>query len=213
MDLVVMTCDAYQDTWEAFFRLKDKYWANCPYDTYVITETIDCPYANTIKTTGAWTKRLREALEQLDSEHIIFMLDDFFLRSKVDQDRIDTIIKHFKDDTAVFNFELRSFLPCHEDGLIGFKRRKNKTSYLNSCQPSIHHRLKLIERLQKDQNPQEWECELVDSKYNFYVNSGNYIIDIGYRHQPLEIGWGITRGKLTDECKRFLAKEGFDIEW
>jgi hypothetical protein len=39
-------------------------------------------------------------------------------------------------------------------------------------------------------------------------NTKEYIIDVGYRHQPIEKGgWGITRGKVSQECLDFLKTE------
>ncbi|MDY0198946.1 MAG: glycosyltransferase family A protein, partial [Tenuifilaceae bacterium] len=210
MDLVVMTCDAYQDTWEAFFKLKDKYW-DCKYDTYLVTETKDCPYSKTIKTTGAWTKRLREALEQLDNEYVIFMLDDFFLRSKVDQERIDGIIKHFDSNTAVFNTERYNLSKTTEKSVYGFKNRQNKQMYLCSCQPSIWNREKLISLLQQDMTPWEWETQILDSEYKFYINKGDTIFDIGYYEDKKP--WAIVQGKWATECRELFKKEKIKVDF
>ena len=105
-DVLVLSCDSYSDTWKIFYDLKSKYWKDCPYDTYLVTETKDCDYFKTIKTTGAWTKRVREALIKLDSDFILVMLDDFFIRDYVDQERIDNLINYFDNDIAEFNVDL-----------------------------------------------------------------------------------------------------------
>ena len=100
-------------------------------------------------------------------------------------------------------------LPCDNVSYNGFKLRKNKTMYLNSCQPSIHDRLKLIERLSENKTPQEWELALIDSPYEFYVNDDKPIINIGYDHS---LNWGISRGKITKECLQFLKSENIDTK-
>ena len=208
ISLLVLSCDGYSDTWDIFFTLKDRYWANCPYETYLLTESKSYDKCKTICKTGEWTKRLREALQELDTDYVLITLDDFFIRDYVDQERINRI--KFDNDTAVYNFEQAYTLPVHNSVDDGFKLRKNKTPYLNSCQPSIHNRLKLIERLQKDQNPWQWELSLVDSEYKFYVNASHLIMDIGYYDHKQ---WSIKQGKWCREIIPFFEKEGIKIDY
>ena len=128
----------------------------------------------------------------------------YIWKNKNKSDRINKI--KLSEDTICYNFEKE-----YRDPALKLKEwdiQKNNQVYLNSCQPTIWSREKLIERLQEDKNPQEWETTKVDSPYIHYINNQDYIIDIGYRHQPLNTGWGITRGKLTEECKKFLESEG-----
>lgn len=211
LSVVVMSCDGYDDLWETFFTLKERYWGNCPYETYLITETKDSKYAKTIKTQGEWTARLRQALEKIDTEYVLFMLDDFFIREYVDQERIDKVLNSFKSDIATFNFERAFDTRVQEEAIEGFKLRFNKDSYLNNCQPSIHNRKKFIERLQEDMNAWEWETKTLDSPYKFFINCEEWIIDIGHRRK--REGFGITRGKWTEECIEFLNEEKIDIDF
>ena len=209
--VLVMTCDNYSDTWKPFLKLKNKYWKGCPYDTYFCTETKTVPFNKTIKTQGSWTSRLRQSLEQLDSKYVILLLDDFFIRSKVDQDRIDSIIESYKPDTAVYNLERLYNIPKNKSYLNGFIERENKEPYLNSCQPSIHNRLKLIERLQDDQNAWEWEYTQVDSKDKFYINTEDLIFDIGYYEDKKP--WGIVQGKWSRNAQELFKKENIEVDY
>lgn len=209
VDLLVLSCDQYEDCWELFYKLKNKYW-DCPYETYLVTETKQ--YGNTININNpSWTYRFREALKQLTSDYVIVMLDDFFIRDKVDQERIEYCISQMNDDIAVFNFE-KKYRNCENSALTGFERQFNNQVYLQSAQPSLWNKKALLSRLQNNQNPWEWETEVVRDKYIYYINTGDFIIDIGYRHQPLNEGFGITRGKITEECKIFLKSEGLFYE-
>lgn len=210
VSVLIMSCDGYSDLWQPFYELYKKYW-NPPYKTYLCNETKDCEYFETIKTQGEWTTRLRKALEQIDSEYVLLMLDDFFIREYVDQERITRVLADFKTDTAVYNFEKVFDTKTQNEETEGFKQRINKDSYLNSCQPSIHNRKKLLERLQEDMNAWQWETKTVDSPYKFYINCEEWIIDVGHRRK--REGFGITRGKWTEECIEFLKKEKVDIDF
>lgn len=203
MKIIVMSCDKYKVCWKPFFTLLNKYWKNHP-SALLVCENELCPYCETINIpSNSWTKRLREALKGIKDEEVLLMLDDFFIRRPVDVDRINKI--KLSDETICYNFEKNYREPALK--LKEWDIQKNNQVYLNSCQPSIWNREKLIERLQEDKNPQEWETTKIDSPYIHFINNQDYIIDIGYRHQPLNIGWGITRGKLTKECKEFLESE------
>lgn len=206
--ILIFSCDNFSDTWEPFFTLKDKYWADCPYKTYIVTETKRCSQAKTLKATGSWTQRIKKALTKIDTEYVITMCDDFFIRSKVDQARIEYCISKFDDKTAVFNFEkaYNSTIKCDVDG---FGLRENNQVYLCSCQPSIWNRTKLIELLDKDMTAWEWELQVLNSQYKHYINTGETIIDIGYNRAP----FSITQGKWCIEIVPFFDKEGIKIDY
>lgn len=208
--LVINSCDSYSSCWNPFFTLLEKYYPNHP-KTYLICENKKCDYCETINIKNQiWTERYKKALEQIKEKYVLTMLDDFFIREYVDEERIINILTYFKPNIACFNFEDKYILPCENVSYNGFKLRKNNTLYLNSCQPSIHDRLKLIERLSENKTPQEWELALIDSPYEFYVNDDKPIINIGYDHT---LNWGISRGKITKECLQFLKSENIDTKY
>ena len=208
MKILVLSCDKYEPCWKPFFTLLDKYYPNHP-EAYLLCETKKCDYSKTINVDSEnWCERFRKALEQIEDDYVLVMLDDFFIRKPVDTKRINEI--QFDNDTAVYNFELEYREP--KQRLEEWDIQKNNQVYLNSCQPSIWNRKILMQRLQTNKTPQEWELTKIDSPYKHFINNKDFIIDIGYRHQPLEIGWGITRGKIAKECLEFLESEGLADE-
>lgn len=207
--LLIMSSDNYEDCWQPFIKLKKKYWNDCPYDMYFCTETKTVPFIKTIKTQGAWTKRYREALQQINSKYVITMLDDFFIREKVDQKRIDYILENFDEDTIMYNFEIVE-RPTLSSDKVGFDLQKNNQNYLNICHSAFWDREKLLERLKDDEDAWTWELKKIDSPYKHYVNNSNKIINIGQDYGKL---FGIARGKWTIEAYRFLKQEGFNIDF
>lgn len=203
MRMVVLSCDKYEPCWKPFFTLLEKYYPHHP-EVYLITETKQCPYCKTINiNSNIWTERFREGLKQIDDNQVLVMLDDFFIRGPVDEKRINNITMF--DNTACYNFELEYREPAER--LEGWDIQKNNQVYLTSTQPSLWRKDCLISLLKYDMSPWEFETQVINSPYVFYINNKDYIIDIGYRHQPLSVGWGITRGHMTEECKEFLIKE------
>lgn len=210
VSVLVMSCDAYEDIWEPFYTLFNKYW-KCPYKVYFGTETKDNKHFTTIKTQGSWTARVRQTLEQIDTKYVIFLLDDFFLRNPVRQGIIDSAITQFDDNTAVFNFELNKDTKTIESPLNGFRTRLNNQVYLCSCQPSLWDRKKLISLLQKDMNAWEWETQIIDSPYKFNINVRELVFDIGYYAERKS--WGIVQGKWAIECIDLFKKEKINVDF
>ena len=69
---------------------------------------------------------------------------------------------------------------------------------------------KLIDVLKGEYTP--WEVEEIgdNCNYDFYINSGDYIIDYGY------VTWkpaGLFKGKWCPEIVDFFAKEKIDIDY
>lgn len=210
VSVLIMTCDGYSDLLEPFNTLYKRYWKH-PYKTYIGTEEKDCEYFEAIKTKGSWTARVRQTLEKIDSDYVIFLLDDFFFHKKVNQERIEVLIPQFKDNTAVFNFELNKDTKTEENALNGFKKRLNKQMYLCSCQPSIWNRKILIELLQQDMNPWQWETQVLDSKYDFYINTTDLIFDIGYYEERKS--WCVVQGKWAVECRSLFKRENIEVDF
>ena len=210
LDVVIMSCDSYDDCWQPFSTLYNKYFPN-NYKTYIVTETKDCEYFDTIKKTGAWTKRLREALQELNSDYVLLLLDDYFIHSKVYNTKIEECLTAIKETNAIaYNFEMK-YRQC-----VGLNNsydiQLNNQVYLNSTQPSIWNRQRLIERLNKDQNAWEWELTRIDSEFIHLINNTNEkIIDIGYdlTHRP----WGIVQGKWSKETKDLFDKEMIEVDY
>lgn len=202
--ILVLSCDKYEPCWRAFFKLLDKYWKGHP-KVYLVTERKKCKHCETINIdSDVWSERFIGALREIKEDYVLTMLDDFFIRDYVNVDRINEI--KFTDDIMCYNFELEYREPALR--LNDWDIQKNNQVYLNSCQPTLWNKKLLMQRLYNSLNPQEWELQNIDSKYIHFINNRDFIIDIGYRHQDLSVGWGITRGKLSRECKEFLEKEG-----
>lgn len=207
--VVVLSCDKYSEYWSNFFKLKKKYWKDCPYPTYLVTETKKTRSAKTINVDSPiWTKRFREALKQIPEDYVIVLLEDYFIRQPVDQTRINSVVDFIEHqpNVTVFNFEqnYRGAEDIFYD-IPGWKKQKNHQVYLNSTQPSLWNKALLLRSLKEDQDPWSWELTKVDSPQDYLINTGDLIIDNGYRYgQP----FGVVKGKMSDECTSFLRSEG-----
>src|ERR1035437_2365050 len=86
--VVVSSCDAYSDAWEPFFKLFFKYWPDCPFPIYLISEHKLYKHLKVnsilLGVDKKWATNMKLALNQIDSSFIIYMQEDYLLTRRVD---------------------------------------------------------------------------------------------------------------------------------
>lgn len=212
MKILVLSCDKNQDTFEAFHHCMEKYYPGHPEVIYA-TETIENPHYRTIshnEPIERWTKRIRETLNEIDDNQILIMIDDCFIRKEVDVKRIDYARKHLKGNIAMFNFEKTFDSEDEETTLKGFKKRRHGSNYEVSIMCGLWDKEKLIQVLEGEYNPWQVEGRQNNCGYDYYINSGDYIIDWGY---ITFIFTGICKGKWCRNVIPFFEKEGIKIDY
>lgn len=212
MKILVLSCDKNEDLFEPFRHCIEKYWKNHPKIIYA-TETKQNPYYKTISKNfplNNWTIRIRETLKEINDDQILVMIDDCFIRNKVDEGRIKYACDNLKGNIAMFNFE-KSFDDNDEETTIkGFKKRQHGSPYEVSIMCGLWNKEKLINVLQGEHNPWEVEGEQNNCGYDYYINSGDYIIDWGYE---TFIFTGICKGKWCRNVVPFFEKEKIKIDY
>lgn len=212
MKVIVMSCSINWVLFEPFHHCMEKYWPSHPEVIYY-TDGIINPYYRTIAIPhdlNHWTTGLREFLRQIDDDKVLLMIDDCFIRKPVDTARIEEAEVEISGNIACMNFELSWDDRDEPTALPGWKKRKHGAAYEVSLMCGIWQKDKLMDVVSRDCDP--WTIELdQDSKgYDYYINSGWYIIDWGYRtFQPC----GVQKGSWTAECIRFLESEGLNIQY
>ena len=212
MTILVLSCDKNEDIFEAFYKCTEKYYPNHP-EIIFATETVKNPYYKTICKNyplDLWSKRIRETLKEIKDDKILILIDDCFIRQPVDEKRIKYVEENLKGNIAMFNFE-KSFdgndLPSkYED----FKIRNPKGIAITSIMCGMWQKDKLMDILNITCQPWEIERLNIPHDYEFYINSGDYIIDYGYMFPK---PFSLCRGKWCKEVIPFLEKENIKIDY
>lgn len=212
MKIFVCSCDKNKDIFYAFHHCMEKYWPDHPEVIYK-TETIQNPYYKTISVKCdilKWTKGIRKALSEIDDDKILLIIDDCFIRRPVDILRIDYAIEHLTGNIACFNFE-KSFDPLDEEtDLIGFKKRKHGSEYEVSLMCGLWDKNKLLKVIKPDSNPWDVEYNQNNCGFDYYINSGDYIIDWGYKTwNPT----GLVKGEWCKNIIPFFESEGIEMDY
>ena len=93
--IYVSSPDSYSDIFKVFLKCYKKYWADCPYEFVLSTNSLCYEGIRTLrnyKQNDTWTERTIAALKQIDSEYILLMNDDFFITDYVDSAKIEHIL-------------------------------------------------------------------------------------------------------------------------
>ncbi len=225
--ILVNSCDKYEDAWEPFFRLLKIHWPECgDYKIVLSTESkvYNCDFLD-VKTinpplslkNSSWSARLNNALEQIDTEYILFFLEDFFLLEKVQTDIFKKALEIIESDQEIglitfkttdlismFSgktdyekcfYEVRRNIPDRTNVLIGLWRKKY-----------------YLDLLYGEENPWEYERNSnIRSKfagYKVYTQSYDCSFPTFQYCMNPKSGYGITQGKWLCKNKELFESNG-----
>jgi hypothetical protein len=85
--LVIFSCDKYRDLWGPCLALHRRYWPDCPYPTFLVSETVPVEDPRVRPILGGagltWSEIALNALGTLPHRDVLFMIEDFFLTRPV----------------------------------------------------------------------------------------------------------------------------------
>ncbi len=227
LTILVNTCDAYCDLWEPFFFLLKKYWNPQKYHIILNTETkdfqyeglnIECVHSNPIWPYG---KRIKKALLHVKTEYVLVLLDDFFIRTHVNEDRLCEIINWMENDTKIvyFNCDVnRLYANWDQDTYPGFRRIPPANDYTLNLQAAIWRTKKFKSYWLPNVTPWEWETKcnvLTYTRKNdkFYTCIEPKFMFLKYGHEQYGDIWGVYRGKwVLEDILPFFQNEGILID-
>lgn len=159
--LLVSSCDGYSDLWRPYFNLIASYWPDCPFSKALITEAL-CPPLPGVSCLGLgrgrdWSSLLLDALSRIETPYVLFTLEDFFLRSAVDNNRMVRLLQDCLNDNLAM---LRLVPRPGPDGLVAGKEYGEVPAgapYRVSTQAAFWKREVLIKLLRAGESAWEFE--------------------------------------------------------
>ncbi|HET7640689.1 MAG TPA: hypothetical protein VFK47_18415, partial [Ktedonobacteraceae bacterium] len=134
--LLVLSCDAYKDLWLPFFNQFNTHWADCPYPQYLGVGGMNFSHGGvTALHSNAgrdWSQCFLDYLQQIDTEYVLVMLDDFFLRRKVESRLVTHCLDFAINKQAVQVRLIPRPGPTH--GIPG-------EELIGACAPSLRYRV------------------------------------------------------------------------
>ena len=220
--MLICSCDKNKEIWNPFFSLLNKYWIDRPTECFILAETLISSEKNvkTILRTGAWTNRLLFALEKIETEYVILMLDDFFIMKPVRVEEINRV-RHIMDkneNIAVFYFKHIS----RQSGEVAYENYLEMDSslkYIVNFQAGIWRTKALKSLIEKNKSP--WDIEenanpKIKGNWLFYcANEGSYTNcdnDVIPYLWAIRSGYGVCKGKILWNNKKLFKKNGIKFK-
>jgi hypothetical protein len=182
--ILINTCDKFEDCWNPFFKLFKLYWPDCSGIIYLNTEYKDYSYPglNIIPVKGCvkhqiphnkratWSQCLKWALEEMDTDIVLYMQEDYFLNGKVDS----VMFNHFLEI-----IDSHKEIPCIQLTNGGFPEvLPSETNHLSygdtnhyayvSCQASLWRKNVLKSLIREYESA--WNFEWYGSQRAKYLN-------------------------------------------
>ena len=157
LSIVYFTCYTYKNLWNAFLENKKKYLGNkikmyfcvdenkdnISFDKESNIEIITYNEKSSFRSSGNFLKRLIHSLNNINSEYIIYYVDDMFLTNYVDTSKISKILITLKNNNNIKLIKLSNKSQPYTGGefedndIIYNRANKNCDDYLMNLQPTM----------------------------------------------------------------------------
>ncbi len=226
--LVVSSCDKYADAWYPYFALIKKYWKGCPQKIALITETksfscegLDIKVYNNQRENETWSERLYNCLKDIDTDYIIFSLEDFFLLGAVDDEAIERCYQWMEEDQNIAVCRLcssndKKLLKTDKYG--DFRIADASVGYRLDTQVALWRKQSLMDFIDIKEDPWQFEIKGTEraksSNKTFLWHYRESLDTIENRVFPYQIfqqyGYGIAWGCWLWNNKKWFLENGID---
>lgn len=190
--ILVISCEDYSDLWPPFVYCFQKYWPKCKWPVDIITDASDFKEIKgfQIKSYGKslpWSDVLKKALESIDENFVLLMLEDFLLKSTINNSDLNEIITLIR----INNINMFRLIPRPAPSKIKNKKYGEiapNEKWRVSTQAAIWNKEILLKILKSNESP--WDFEINGTrranKYSAFFGTKNHIIK--YYHHDVQRG-------------------------
>jgi len=212
--------DSYADTWDVFFKLFFKYWPDCPFPVYLISESkkfLDERIINlNIKENDfdvwdkQWASRIKQALAEINIPYFIFFHTDYLLEQKVNTEKILNFLK-IADENNIGCIRLFPSPPSKEkwNGSKELGLILKTDDYSVSLQVSLWKRSVFENILESNWSPVD--MEILGSKKSFIIQE--LFLGMFKSNPAISYKNGIKKGIWLFDSVKLLKKEGVSIKF
>ncbi len=215
--IMITSCDAYQECWKPIIYSLEKYWPDCEFPRYIVTNSKEEKLPNTtfIKVgddNHSWCNLARLGMEAIPEDYVIYFQDDYWVNKKVNNEIIKEHVKYFSENHL-------DFLKIYDD----IPRDKYRIGSSDYCEnpPNIRYsintaiaiwRKSSISKLMiQDWSGWEFERKIIPyiAAHKIKIKSqtlhSSVVKDKGINTIP---GNAIVRGVWTKSAEAFLKENG-----
>jgi hypothetical protein len=211
LPVLVVSCDRYADLWRPFFQLFWRRWPDCAGPVHLGTnfEGYDDPRVQTLRVGRdvTWAASLLAMLDQIRSDYVIVMLEDFLLMETVDNARIERLADVARSE-RVGCLRLYSIFPPETPlpGNTGLGSFAPGDSWRITAQAAIWR----IETLRSLLVPgfSAWDFELVGSQMSDFMPDRIW----GVMQPALVYDHAVEKGRWRPQGLAICRAAGIDVD-
>ncbi len=217
--------DGYYDVWEDFLELLQQKWADCPYPVYIVNGTRELAFEKRYPVSvlhagdGAeYSRKVQTALEGIDAEYFLLLLEDFFFEKHPLQETIEKFVGIMQSNGVDYiRLPMPEFLSRNAkrhfplDTETGLYRIPSSSEYTVSCQPSLWSR-EFLRSCIGQGNYNAWVFEGMYT-YSKTAHSPEFLekcrVDFS---NPLGLRHGAVQGKMLPNVYADFEKQGYTFK-
>jgi hypothetical protein len=228
--VLINTTDSFEDCWVPFFTLFKKFWPEYSGKIYLNTETkiFDFPGLDIVSIQNnkdtpdiriTWSECLIRALNSIDSDVILYMQEDYFLKDNVKNDLVEKYVQMMRENLEVHCIHLtdQAVIPEQKsDDFEGLYSVRSKQRYQVSCQTALWRKEVLKGYLRPYESA--WEFEEFGSKRAAITADLFYVVDNQWvKLNQFEIipyvFTGIIQGRWFEEVVPLFAQHDIQVDY
>lgn len=228
--ILLTSCDRYADAWKPFFILWKKYWPECDYPFVLNTEREN--YHSelfSVKTVKGgkgktWSRRLKNCLNQIDTEFVLLCLEDYFLQRPVDTKIFQAALRTMREDPLAGVIQFAIDIETKFDRSVTVneyfspvpKYEKTMSNGRIFCVLSLYRTKYLKKLLLPSETP--WDFEYFGSirsqwyREKVYRENDNHERCFFYYIEP-KYGYAISRGKWLPKNQELFEENGIEVDF
>lgn len=209
---VIASCDKYSILWPSFFKCLDKYWSDCPFDIFLVTNDLDISWHNikVLKTgiDNSYSDNLLIALNQVEHDWIILWLDDYFLSENVENERLLEMLNHVQLNGGGY-LKLATDMPMAYKSDLGDEvgPLPKNIKYRSAIGAAFYRKDILVRLLIPQQSAWDPDRSELSNKMSeqFYALTPH-----SAKNPPIKYKHLLIKGKWLLDSLKFLREEGLD---
>ena len=228
---MVTSCDKYEDAWHPFFELLHIYANDFPYPIVLNTERkhyasphFNIRVINTPQKT-TWSQRLKNVLNQIETEFVLLIIDDYFLKAPFDKERFEKVLAYLREniDVGVVDIAPRwasseaevQYNLSHNDIEDNFYVRE-RDEWNITLVPTVWRKQFLTDLLRAHEDVWTFEyysgmrAKKTGMRVVRFVTHTPTIYEYDYQ---IWTGMGITRGQWLPKNADFFRQHGISVDF
>jgi hypothetical protein len=205
--VLIISCDKYSDLWEPCSKMFNKFWPDCEYDKYILTNfkehNLDGFTSIKIGQDISWSHGLKTALKFLENkyDYVFTMVEDYFFIEKIDNLYINSMFDSFinKEGNFLSLFKLPSTLTYVNEY---FGELENNIPYRQSIGFTLWKINTLMVLLDEKENAWEFEKSGVVRGFQydkFFGSFNNYkVLNLVVKGKLMPTEYRVFKSHFTD---------------